>query len=161
MRNHRGVQGEREARLRLYWYFRETLRLLPPELSLSVEHPELPHARFRAGITLPVGDDDESELENFDICYWVVGSAPEESDRHFRDVVRVWRDLGWPLRVHRDRRPRTTAARTGEGYSFSVAQSAEGYLSLSGVTPPYYAEPVPGRPFPPVIEHPGPAGPDQ
>lgn len=143
------------ARARLLEYFADTLRILPPESALLLQHPELPAAGFHHGVTLPYDDTPDSDTEFFDISYWVAGADPENSDGYFDLVLRAWTELDPQARPDRHMRPRTGYARTSDGYGLTVTQSVTGYLSVSGSTPPFGSGTPEGEPFPSRIEHPG------
>ncbi|MEU7633773.1 hypothetical protein AB0C34_27980 [Nocardia sp. NPDC049220] len=143
------------ARAQLLGHFTETLRILPAESALALRHPDLPVAGFHHGVTLPFDEDDpDSVLEFFDISYWVIGATPTNSDQYFDLMIRAWRDHGWTTRTDRNTRPRTGYARTFAGYGLTVTQSVNGYLSMSGSTPPFASDSVEGSPLPPQIDRP-------
>ncbi|MFB7651253.1 MULTISPECIES: hypothetical protein [unclassified Streptomyces] len=141
-------------RARLLWYFTETLGALPPELALALRHPDLPKAAFHDGVTLPSNDDPDHPLDFFDIRYWILGTTPDTSDRYYDLTLRVWKGQGWTIETDRDSRPRGCGTRTPDGYGFALTQSVNGYLSLSGMTPPFAADSATGSPFPTRIDHP-------
>src|SRR5262249_18262325 len=105
--------AEASARRQLHWHLVETHQRLPAQLSLSHSNPALPEARFGAGTTVSLyEDDDDLGPQYFDIRYWLVGAGPEVSDDYFDLVVRVWNDLGWETTIHRNSHPRSAVART-------------------------------------------------
>jgi hypothetical protein len=69
-------------------------------------------------------------------------------------VMRVWNDRGWTTRTSTDSPPLDGFAHSPDGYGFSVWQSINGYLSMSGTTPTFMVDPNPGDPFPDRIDHP-------
>ncbi|MBO0881725.1 MAG: hypothetical protein J2P17_15565 [Mycobacterium sp.] len=143
------------ARAQLLRHFTETLRALPTESALALRHPDLPVAGFHSGVTLPFDENDPGGvLEFFDISYWVLGATPTTSDRYFDLLMHTWSDLGWATRTDRNTRPRTGYARTSDGYGLTITQSVNGYLSLSGATPPFASDSVEGTVLPSRIDHP-------
>ncbi|MEV6430374.1 hypothetical protein [Nocardia sp. NPDC051463] len=153
------VATEAAARQQLHLYFIETLRMLPPELSLALHNPAIPKARFGIGITMPCDDDrddnDETGQKYFDISYWITGTTPDTSDAYFDLVTKVWNSLGRPVRTDRKSRPRAAFTRTADGYGLTLQQSVNGYLSLSGSTPPFPSDALGGSPLPTTIERSG------
>ncbi|MFD0360060.1 hypothetical protein ACFQZZ_01175 [Nocardia sp. GCM10030253] len=149
---------EAAARRHLHEYFIETLRTLPPKLSLALYNPAIPTARLGTGITMPCNDDDDSDgigPKYFDISYWLVGTTPDASDAHFDLVTKAWNSMGWGVQTERNSRPRAAFTRTPDGYGLSIQQSVNGYLSLSGSTPPFPPGTAGGNPLPTTIGHPG------
>lgn len=143
------------ARAELLRHFTATLAVLPTELSLALRHPDLPKAVFHRGVTLPWNANDPDDiLEFFDISYWVLGTTPDNSDRYFDLVLRAWGGQGWVTRTDGDERPRTGDTRTSDGYGLTVSQSVNGYLSMSGSTPPFAFDSDEGDPLPTRIDHP-------
>lgn len=141
---------------RLYEYLGETLRALPAEHSLSLRHPTNPRAHFHEGVTLPCDDNDDEGVgpHYFDVSYWIVGAAPNESDRHFELVVAGWQRLGWATRLDRDSRPRAAFTRTPDRYGLSIQQSIKGDLSVSASTPGFIRPAREPDPAPTTIPHP-------
>ncbi|MFE7802176.1 hypothetical protein [Nocardia sp. NPDC057440] len=146
---------EAMARRRLHQYFIETLHMLPPNFTLSLHNPAAPLARFHTGITLPCDDNDDDGIgpKYFDISYWILGSTPETSDLHFDLLVRGWRQRGWTTKPDRDARPRAAYTRTPDSYGLTIQQSINGYLSLSGSTPPFPSDTAGANPLPATIEN--------
>lgn len=143
------------ARAQLLRHLTETLRILPTESALALQHPDLPAAGLHRGVTLPFDDNDPDDiLEFFDISYWVIGTTPDTSDRYFDLVIHAWCDHGWATRTDRNTRPRTGYARTSDGYGLTITQSVNGYLSMSGSTPPFASDSVEGNPLPSRIDRP-------
>ncbi|MFF8918344.1 hypothetical protein ACF08M_34860 [Streptomyces sp. NPDC015032] len=152
------------ARAQLLRHLTETLRALPAELSLALWHPDLPKARMHDGVTLfgsPFDDDDADGDEGgdigrsavFDIRYWVVGTTPDTSGVYLDMVMRVWSDRGWTTRTSRDSPPLHGVAHSPDGCGFSIWQSINGYLSMSGTTATFIVDPNPKAPFPDRIDH--------
>ncbi|MGW4770163.1 hypothetical protein ACWEO2_19210 [Nocardia sp. NPDC004278] len=144
------------ARDQLHRYVLRTLRALPAELSLSLHHPELPRARLHRGVTLPFADDGRDVVSEYlTIGYWVIGTTPDTVGWYFDSVVRSWNEFGWPTRVDQNSsRTRAADTRTPDDYQLHIQRSANGYLSLSGSTPPFPVGSIAGDPLPQVIEHP-------
>ncbi|MBY8860887.1 hypothetical protein K7711_30735 [Nocardia sp. CA2R105] len=144
------------ARNQLHRYLVRTLRALPAELSIALRHPQLPRARLHGGVTMPFGDDGrEIVSEYFTIGYWVIGTTPDTAGEYFDSVVRSWAEFGWPTRADRSgSRTRAADTRTPDDFQLHIQRSANGYLSLSGSTPPFPVGSVAGDPLPQVIEHP-------
>ncbi|MFI6870195.1 hypothetical protein [Nocardia sp. NPDC050406] len=141
------------AREQLLRHFTEILRALPSELALALRHPDLPKAAFHHGVNLPWDESDpDNPLEFLDIRYWVLGTTPDSSDRYFDLVLRAWREQGWETRSAGDARPRTGYARTSDGYGLTLTQSVNGYLSMSGTTPPFVPDPADTSSFPTEID---------
>ncbi|MBF6327534.1 hypothetical protein [Nocardia transvalensis] len=141
------------AREQLLRYYTETLRILPPELALTLRHPDLPNAVLHRGVTLPWNDSDpDNVLEFFTISYWVLGTTPDTCDRYFDLVIRAWEQQGWPTQT--DENPRSADTRTPDGYGFTLIQSVNGYLSLSGATPSFEPDAEEATPYPTRIDHP-------
>lgn len=146
-------QTQAAARKQLYGYFRQMLRVLPVESALSLVHPELPQAGLHRGVTLPYEETaTEVVTEFFDISYWITGIAPDVADEYFDLIVRSWSRDGWPTRTDRTVRPRAAYTRTPDRYGLSVRESVNGYLSLSGSTPPFAPGTPEGPPPPQRIE---------
>jgi hypothetical protein len=153
------------AREQLYRHLLRTLRMLPAESALSLVHPELPQARLHRGVILPCEDaDPEVDAEFFDIAYWLTGVASEGAGECFDLIVRAWIGFGWPTRADRESPPRAAYTRTPDQFGLSVRESVDGYVSLSGATPPFARDTPAGDPFPQTIEYqlssPEGAGPD-
>ncbi|WP_040790840.1 hypothetical protein [Nocardia paucivorans] len=142
------------ARAQLLRHFTETLRALPMESALALQHPDFPMAGFHHGVILPFDEDPDATLEFFDISYWVIGATPDTSDRYFDQVMHVWHAQGRTTRTDRNTRPRTGYTRTSDGYGLTITQSVNGYLSLSGSTPPFVHGSIEGDPLPARIDHP-------
>jgi hypothetical protein len=143
------------AREQLYRYFVLTLRTLPVGSVLALAHPELPHAQLHSGVTLPVNDfAAEVDAEFFDIAYWVIEAPSEVRSDYFELIVQSWNRFGWPTRTERDTRPRAAYTRTPDRTGLSVRESVDGFVSLSGSTPPFAGGSPVGRPLPEAIEHP-------
>lgn len=143
------------AQARLHRYFVQTLHALPPEAALAHAHPEIPHARFHRGVVLPAADaDPDTGLEFFDIAYWVTGTTPDTVDRSFDHIVRLWRELGWPITTDRPTRPRAVYTHTPDHFGLTVRQSVDGSVSLAGSTPPFPIGSPEPKPLPQNIEHP-------
>ncbi|WP_030522658.1 hypothetical protein [Nocardia rhamnosiphila] len=144
-----------KAREQLYRHFLRTLRMLPAGSALSLSHPELPQARLHSGVVLPVDDSaGRVDAEFFDIAYWLVAATPGAESRYFDSIVRAWERFGWPTRADRDFRPRAAYTRTPDHVGFSVQESVDGFVSLSGSTAPFAVGSAAGPPFPELIEHP-------
>lgn len=156
------------ARAQLLRHLTETLRSLPAELSLALWHPDLPKARLHDGVTLfgsPFDDDDDEagsadgqgwdigRSAVFDIRYWMVGTTPDTSGTYLDLVMRAWGDRGWTTQASRDSMPLAGYAQSPDDYGFSVLQSINGYLSVSGTTPTFVFDANPGDPFPDRIGH--------
>ncbi|MGW1741599.1 hypothetical protein ACWCPQ_22665 [Nocardia sp. NPDC001965] len=143
------------AREQLCRYLVHTLRSLPAGCTLSLSHPELPHAHLHSGVALPVDDSaTEIDAEFFDIGYWVVPVQTAVAGSCFDLIVQCWVRLGWPIRTDRDSPPRAAYTRTPDHFGFSVRESVDGYVSLSGSTAPFAVGSPIGRPLPELIEHP-------
>lgn len=154
------VTTQAAARAELLRHFTETLAALPTELALALRHPDLPKAVLHPGVTLPWNENDPDDiLEFFDIAYWVLGTTPDTSDRYFDLVMRAWAERGWATRTEEDSPPRTGDAQTSDGYGLTITQSVDGYLSMSGSTPPFAFDSAEGSPLPTRIEHPAEPGP--
>lgn len=144
-----------EARAQLLRHFTETLRILPIEFALALRHPDLPKAWLHHGVTLPYQYNDLDVVsEFFDITYWVIGTTPDTADRYFDLVMRAWGDQGWETRIDRNSRPRVGHVRTSDGYGLAIRQTVNGYLSMSGSTPPFASGSVEGNPLPSRIDRP-------
>jgi hypothetical protein len=143
------------ARDQLHRYIIQTLHALPAKLSLSLQHPDLPRALLHRGVTMPFADDGRDVVsEYFTIGYWMVGITPDAVGAFFDLVVRSWNDFGWPTRVDRsDSGTRAADTHTPDDYQLHIQRSVNGYLSLSGSTPPFPVGSVAGDPLPQVIEH--------
>ncbi|MGW4117295.1 hypothetical protein [Nocardia sp. NPDC004711] len=149
------VTTQAAARAQLVRHFEATLRALPTEMALALRHPDLPKAVFHDGVALSWDGNDPDDGPKFlDIRYWVLGTAPEASDRYFDLVLRAWSEQGWSTRIGREVMPRSGYANTPDGYGFALTQSVNGYLSLAGTTPPFDPESDAGDPMPARIEHP-------
>ncbi|WHM40795.1 hypothetical protein [Streptomyces sp. BPTC-684] len=147
------AETQAAIRAQLLRHFTATLRALPAELALALRHPDLPTATFHRGVNLPWDPNDpDSLLECFDIRYWVLGTTPDTSDRYFDLVMRAWTDQGWVTRSDRNSRPRSGYTQTPEGYGLSLTQSVNGYLSMSGATPPFAPDSAAGDPLPVRID---------
>jgi hypothetical protein len=150
------------ARAQLLRHFTETLRILPTESALALRHPDLPKAVLHRGVTLPFNEYDLDDVKSdpddilgfFDIAYWVIGATSATSDRYFDLVMRAWCDHGWTTRTDRNSRPLAGYARISDGYGLAIRQSVNGFLSMSGSTPPFASDSVEGSPLPPRIDHP-------
>jgi hypothetical protein len=143
------------AQKRLYRQLVRTLRSLPAGAALSLAHPDLRQAHLHSGVSLPVDDSaDEVDSEFFDIAYWVIGATPCVASEYFDLIVRSWIQSGWPTRTDRDSRPRAAYTRAPDGVGLSVRESVNGYVSLSGSTPPFAVGSPSGPPFPESIDHP-------
>lgn len=143
------------ARAQLYRCIRRTLGAFPAGSTLSLVHPAIPHARLHRGVTLPYrGTGPDTDTEFFDIGYWVTGIGPDALSVCFDRTVLSWIEGGWPTRIDRDCAPRAAYTRTPDRFGLSVRESLEGYLSISGSTPPFAPGGPIGEPFPEFIEHP-------
>lgn len=143
------------ARVQLYECLRRTLGAFPAGSTLSLVHPEIPHARLHGGVVLPYrGTGPDIDTEFFDIGYWVTGIAPDVLGRCFDHLVRCWIEADWPTRVDRDCAPRAAYTSTPDRFGLSVRESVEGYVSVSGTTPPFARGGPVGEPFPESIDHP-------
>lgn len=144
------------ARDRLRHHLIRTMDALPAESRLVLYHPDLPRARFHRGVTLPFAHDGQEVVsEYFTIGYWITGITPDTADRCFDQIVRFWSELGWATSVDRGD-PRTQAAdsHTPDGYALHLQRSINGYLSLSGWTPPFPVGSLVGDPLPQVVVRP-------
>lgn len=143
------------VRAQLYRYLRRALGHLPVTATLSLVHPELPQARLHRGVTLTSGDIDAVlDGEFFDIAYWVTGIAADAVGDCFDLIVRAWIEAGQRTLTVRDSRPRAVYTRTADGFGLSIRESVDGYMSLSGSTPPFAPGGPTGEPFPEFIDHP-------
>lgn len=147
------VTSQAAARTQLLRYFAGTLRALPPDSALALQHPDLPAASFHHGLALPY-DNPDDHAEFFDISYWVIGATPENSNKYFDLVLHAWTVLDTEIRTDRQTRPRTGYARTSDGYGLTVTQSVTGHLSVSGSTPPFDPASPGGESLPLRIDHP-------
>ncbi|WP_280433857.1 hypothetical protein [Nocardia carnea] len=152
-------QDQATAREQLLRYLLRTLQILPAESALSLVHPAIPQARLHRGVTLPAGDNEPQVVaEFFDIAYWIIGITVDAGGGCFDRIVRCWSDAGWPTGSDRDIPPRSAYTRTPDGFGLSVRQSVDGFVSLSGSTPPFPLGGTGTTPFPEFIRHPTPAG---
>lgn len=142
------------ARDQLHRCFIRTLRMLPPELALALYNPELPLAHFHNGVVLPCNDNGDVVLQFFDISYWITGTTPNSINSCFELVVWAWNYYGWRTRTDQNSRPRTAFTQTPDYYELTLQQSINGYLSISGSTPPFSLDSIEGNPLPQLIEHP-------
>lgn len=146
---------QQTAQQQLYRALIRTLRTLPVGTSLSLSHPDLPHAQLHSGVTLPIGDPATAgAAEFFDIAYWVTGPVPHAAGGFFELIVRSWNRFGWPTRTDRDNGPPAAYTRTPGRVGLAVRESVGGYVSLSGSTPPFVPGSAAGPPLPESIEHP-------
>lgn len=145
----RTVRTQAEARAQLLRHFTATLRALPPELSLALRHPDLPHAGLHRGVVLSEDlNHPDDGWATFDIRYWVLGTTPDTCDGYFDLVTGVWREWGWATRDGGAARTDTGWADTPDGYSLVLTRSVNGYLSMAGSTPLFLRDSVVGEPMP-------------
>lgn len=138
---------------KLYGYLVRTLRALPDYLSLSLNNPIYPNARFDTGLTMPCDNSgsEETGLQYLHISYWVTGIRSDMSEDCFYTIVGTWKSFGWNPAVAPKQRPCAAFARTPDGYRFTVQQSIGGHLSLSGASPPFPSGPLGSEAFPESI----------
>ncbi|WAL68798.1 hypothetical protein ORV05_13835 [Amycolatopsis cynarae] len=144
----RTVETQAAARTQLLRHFTETLCALPPEVSLALRHPDLPHAVLHGGVVLSGDLNHPDGWATFDIRYWILGTTPNTCDRYFDLVTGAWREWGWASRDEGDARIRMGWADTPAGYGFALTRSVNGYLSMAGSTPLFLRDSVVGEPMP-------------
>jgi hypothetical protein len=89
----RTARTQAQARTQLLWHFTQTLRALPPGLSLALRHPDLPRAALHRGVVLSEDlNHPDDGWATFDIRYWVLGTTPDTCDRYYDLVTGVWRE---------------------------------------------------------------------
>lgn len=139
------------AKARLRTHFAEILRCLPPGTALVLRHPELPGAVFHHGVTLSCDYGLDESRRFLDIRYWLLGAGPENCARYFGLVTGYWEARGWTRTSSPDSAGYADAP---DGYGFSITQSVNGYLSVSGSTTPFPAGSAEGDPMPDRIDRP-------
>ncbi|GAA3481696.1 hypothetical protein GCM10018966_062270 [Streptomyces yanii] len=141
----RTMRAQAQARTRLLRHFTDTLRALPPELSLALQHPDLPHAGLHRGVVLSEDlNHPDDGWATFNIRYWVLGTTPDTSDRYFDLVTGVWREGDSATRDEGPAPTHTSWADAPDGHTLVLTRSVNDYLSMADATPLFLRDSVAG-----------------
>jgi hypothetical protein len=148
---------EAQARAQSLHYLTETLKQLPPQISLSWQNPRYPQSVFGDAQTVPCIDDDtvKNPPLNLGVDYWVVGVPDGQTQQYFQTIVDIWKKFGWQTVIDKNESPQTYGrARTPDDYAINVDDNGQGDLSIALSSPCFPHQNTGGQPLPATIQHP-------
>jgi hypothetical protein len=126
------------AQGRILEYFAQTLAALPPQASLSLNHPTPgPGGEFSLAYTVPCDDNDQTNTGpvNLQLRLWMHGIPKGQGDAYFEMISKEFAARGWSPKPGTAGPSRIVRGYTKDGYAVIAQLNAEGDINLAGSTP--------------------------
>ena len=141
--------SEAKGRDRIVQYLTDTVKELPPQLSLSWQHPKYAHSVFGDAHIVPCVNDDEipNPPLNVGAEYWVVGVPDGQEKQYFQTILDVWNKFGWRTVIDTSASPQIFGrARTPDDYAINVVDNGQGDLAVTISSPCFPHQNTGGNP---------------